>query len=525
MGPRPSVVAHPSVDGPTAVLHRRPEDTAASLDGFARRRRRGLARARTSCGTGSAPACSTPCCPRSRRCGAASSWGSSVGASPAARHRPLRPAAGPADGRRALPRRRRRAAAGRQRPARRPVARGCAQRHVRVAAGHDRPAHRLPVPEGGAGELAAALVRRLQAAGGELRCGAPVRRVRVEGGRAVGRRGRRHARGRPPGRPGRRRRRGPLPRASSGPTTCRPALLARLDRFQRGWATVKVDWALRAPIAWGGDGGAVGAGTVAPRRLARRAHDGDGRAGGGAAPDRAVPGARADDDDRPHPLPRRAPSRRGPTPTCPPGCGTSPAWATPAGRWPPPTWPRWSGGWRPAIERFAPGFRDLILARHVLGPERHGGGRRQPRGRRHRRRHLPAAPAAGVPADPGAGPVRDAGAAGCTCPRRRRTRAAASTAPAAPTPPGPPCCTTASPGSRRPVAQGPGAAAPCDGPDRPSAAARRGGRGGRPRCRRGRRGRGRCPSPARWSRSSSCVERIGRRRAAGRTPPTPAAGR
>ena len=28
------------------------------------------------------------------------------------------------------------------------------------------------------------------------------------------------------------------------------AVTAALDRFQRGWATVKVDWALRAPIPW-----------------------------------------------------------------------------------------------------------------------------------------------------------------------------------------------------------------------------------------------------------------------------------
>src|SRR6202041_566234 len=43
----------------------------------------------------------------------------------------------------------------------------------------------FPVPEGGAGELTAALVRRLEAGGGELRCGTAVRRIYVRGGRAT----------------------------------------------------------------------------------------------------------------------------------------------------------------------------------------------------------------------------------------------------------------------------------------------------------------------------------------------------
>src|SRR5262249_57933863 len=43
-----------------------------------------------------------------------------------------------------------------------------------------------PVPEGGAGQLTAALVSRLAKAGGEVRCGARVERVVVSHGRAVG---------------------------------------------------------------------------------------------------------------------------------------------------------------------------------------------------------------------------------------------------------------------------------------------------------------------------------------------------
>ena len=45
--------------------------------------------------------------------------------------------------------------------------------------------HGFPVPEGGAGQLSAALARRLVAHGGTLRCGAPVVEVVVRNGRAV----------------------------------------------------------------------------------------------------------------------------------------------------------------------------------------------------------------------------------------------------------------------------------------------------------------------------------------------------
>jgi phytoene dehydrogenase-like protein len=44
--------------------------------------------------------------------------------------------------------------------------------------------HGYPVPEGGASELTAALVRRLESRGGEIRCGEPVTRIEVSGGEA-----------------------------------------------------------------------------------------------------------------------------------------------------------------------------------------------------------------------------------------------------------------------------------------------------------------------------------------------------
>src|SRR5690606_34003820 len=43
----------------------------------------------------------------------------------------------------------------------------------------------FPVPRGGAGQLTAALVRRLESLGGSVHCGREVTRVHVEDGRAV----------------------------------------------------------------------------------------------------------------------------------------------------------------------------------------------------------------------------------------------------------------------------------------------------------------------------------------------------
>jgi phytoene dehydrogenase-like protein len=110
--------------------------------------------------------------------------------------------------------------------------------------------HGFPVPEGGAGRLIDALVARLRAHGGELACGAPVLRVIVRGGRAVGVRlgdgGEVSA-----------------PRGVLA-TTVAPTLfhalvgdqhlprefVEDLDRFQLDNGTVKVDWSLEQPIPW-----------------------------------------------------------------------------------------------------------------------------------------------------------------------------------------------------------------------------------------------------------------------------------
>jgi phytoene dehydrogenase-like protein len=108
----------------------------------------------------------------------------------------------------------------------------------------------FPVPEGGAGRLAEALARRLQARGGEIRCSTPAARIIVDRGRAIG-----------------------VEAADGTRTTARRAVIAAvvaphlyqqlldaddlprrvrhgMRRFQWDPGTVKVDWALSGPVPW-----------------------------------------------------------------------------------------------------------------------------------------------------------------------------------------------------------------------------------------------------------------------------------
>ncbi|MDJ0380385.1 NAD(P)/FAD-dependent oxidoreductase [Streptomyces sp. G-G2] len=111
-------------------------------------------------------------------------------------------------------------------------------------------AYGFPVPVGGAGELTAALVRRLEARGGTLVCGRAAVRIVVRGGRAVAVRTEDGTE---------------IPAARAvladlpapllyerlvGEEHLPPRLCADLRRFQWDYATVKVDWALSRPIPW-----------------------------------------------------------------------------------------------------------------------------------------------------------------------------------------------------------------------------------------------------------------------------------
>ena len=107
----------------------------------------------------------------------------------------------------------------------------------------------FPVPEGGAGELTAALRRRLEAHGGQVVCNAPVSRILVRGGRAVGVDCLDQAV---------RVRRAVLADVGAEQlygglvsTDELPArLVTKMSAFRRDPATFKVDYALSGPVPW-----------------------------------------------------------------------------------------------------------------------------------------------------------------------------------------------------------------------------------------------------------------------------------
>ena len=157
----------------------------------------------------------------------------------------------------------------------------------------------FPVAEGGARSIADALVRRLEARGGEVRCAARVTKVRGPG---------RH-RGRASGRPTASRT--PARRAVLADVPA-PALYRRLvglehlparvaadlERFHWDDSTVKVDWALSGPVPWTDP--AVRAGRHrAPRPGPGRVRPVRARPGQRADPETAVHAGRADDRGRP----------------------------------------------------------------------------------------------------------------------------------------------------------------------------------------------------------------------------------
>ncbi|MEV1008476.1 NAD(P)/FAD-dependent oxidoreductase [Streptomyces sp. NPDC049881] len=216
-----------------------------------------------------------------------------------------------------------------------------------------------PVPEGGAGELTAALIRRLHAKGGRLRCGTPVARVTVRDRRSTG-----------------------VVTADGERITARRAVLAdvtapalygglvgwehlparlRADmrRFEWDSATFKVDWALSGPIPWASPG-AARAGTVhvadSIDHLARYTAD----IAAGRLPGQPclVLGQMTTSD-----------ATRSPA-------GTESAWAYThlpqhvhgLSEWTPARREEFAVRVEEAVERLAPGFRDRITARRVLAP-------------------------------------------------------------------------------------------------------------------------------------------------------------
>ena len=224
----------------------------------------------------------------------------------------------------------------------------------------------FPVPEGGAGRLTAALVRRLESRGGRVECNARVTKVEVRQGRAVG-----------------------VLTAEQGSVLARRAVLADvvapslfldlvgpdhlpagfvadLGRFQFDHGTVKVDWALSAPIPWT-NGEVARAGTVHLADSLDHLTMYTAELATGRIPSEPfqIVGQMTTTD------PTRSPA------------GTETAWgythvpqqvrgdAGPdgiTGKWDDAETDRFADRMEARIERYAPGFRDRILARHVFTP-------------------------------------------------------------------------------------------------------------------------------------------------------------
>ncbi|MFE5328153.1 phytoene desaturase family protein [Embleya sp. NPDC056575] len=222
-----------------------------------------------------------------------------------------------------------------------------------------------PAPVGGAGALADALVRRLTAKGGVVRCGTRVTTVVVRGGTALGVRTE-------DGSAVRARRAVladvPAPTLYGG-LVCWDDLPTRLRddvrRFAWDPGTFKVDWALNGPIPWTA-AGAAEAGTVHVAADLTELSDYAVQVGSGRLPSRAflLLGQMTTTD------PTRSPA------------GTESAWAYThvprhvsedlggrlTGRWDTAETEEYADRVERRIETFAPGFRARITARRVHSP-------------------------------------------------------------------------------------------------------------------------------------------------------------
>jgi phytoene dehydrogenase-like protein len=208
-----------------------------------------------------------------------------------------------------------------------------------------------PSPHGGAAALADALVARLRLMGGELRLGAAADGLVIERGRVRGVR----VQGDLVGAKAVLCATSPAQLLSLGGAALTERYRTRLGRFRQGPGVFKLDWALDGPIPWEAED-ARRAGTV--------------HVGGGSG--ELVGSCRAlEDGSLPRPPflivgqqtladPSRAP------------VGKHTAWGYT--RIPPGqddgTLTSYAEEMESQIERFAPGFRDRILARHLLTPAR-----------------------------------------------------------------------------------------------------------------------------------------------------------
>ncbi|TDC66141.1 NAD(P)/FAD-dependent oxidoreductase [Actinomadura sp. GC306] len=227
-----------------------------------------------------------------------------------------------------------------------------------------------PVAGGGAGELTAALVRRLESRGGRVRCDAPVASVVVRGGRALGVR---TAAGEPV-----RAARAVVADVAApllygglvGWRDLPAALRADMDRFDWDHGTFKVDWALSEPIPWASPD-AARAGTVhlSPGLDAMTGYSAQLATGRVPAEPFAILGQLTTSD------PSRSPA------------GTESAWAYThvpgrvkgdagpdgiTGTWDERERTAMAARLEDAVERLAPGFRSRIAGRRITAPPAFG---------------------------------------------------------------------------------------------------------------------------------------------------------
>ena len=225
----------------------------------------------------------------------------------------------------------------------------------------------FPVPEGGAGQLTAAMARRVEALGGEIRCGTRVDRVVIRGGRAVAVRtaaGHEIDAGKAvlanvvaPNLYG------GLLSWDDVPTTVR----ARMRRFEWDPATVKVDWALSGPVPWD-PGPPAAPGCVHVADSLDELTIGAAQIAAGLVPAEPflLTGLMTTTD------PTRSPA------------GTESMWAYThvpreirgdsgddglTGSWDESEAERFADRMQARIERYAPGFGSRVVARRVLAPE------------------------------------------------------------------------------------------------------------------------------------------------------------
>jgi phytoene dehydrogenase-like protein len=224
----------------------------------------------------------------------------------------------------------------------------------------------FPVPEGGAGNLARALTRRIESLGGEVRCDSDVERVLVEGGRAIGVRtshgDRVHAR------------RAVIADVVApvlygrllGPEELPARTVRGMRQFELDPATIKVDWALSSPVPWA-SAPPVAPGTLHIADSVAQMTEATGQVAAGVLPARPfmLAGQMTTTD------PTRSPS------------GTESMWAythVPQhvvgdagedgidGTWHRDELERFADRMQASFEELAPGFGERILARRILGP-------------------------------------------------------------------------------------------------------------------------------------------------------------